>query len=268
MRKRLKVNGDCERAREVLREGGSVSAGACDADFPRLLASIVRPRDSFSLSLSGGATPVALWFVLCLERDKDESPPIIELNDILLKEPEALPPFISGAFKPPPCWAEFVLSRALRISCEAWLSSSCSVLIKVGVSNSDEDQRRGVVGLETGAESSVTERTGVLTPLVEGVGTVESVGLAGCEVAGLVGVVMVNSFPSCGEASRGTMMLFILLGRPPLLPGLPPLLPGLPLLLPGLGMYFAVQLRFFVIFSAALMRGRNGRDGKDDGDRR
>lgn len=187
--------------------------------------------------------PAALLLVLVLESDRDDNPPIIELKDILLNEPEPRA-FISGAFKAACC--EFVRSRALRISCDAWLSSSWrDGLGEEGVSKRELDQRLGVEGLDTGGESNVPAREMGKATAEVGVGSVD-------------GVVIDSSLPSCGGSRSGMMMSFTLEpllppGGPSLLLGLPPLLPGLPLLLPGLEMYFAVQLRLLDGVSVTLM---------------
>ena len=92
-----------------------------------------------------------LLLVLVRERDKLESPPIIELKDILLNEPLSLEANSGGL-----SCAEFVRSRALRISCDAcWSNCSGATLGEAEVSKEvDVDERFGVVGLErVGRES-------------------------------------------------------------------------------------------------------------------
>src|ERR1700733_3391491 len=93
---RRKKKGDCERARERLRDEVSSSPGMFDTDLIRFLdlgLLIERPRVSSTIE---GAT---LSFVLVRERDKDDKPPIIELKDILPNEPADDRLVISGAFR-------------------------------------------------------------------------------------------------------------------------------------------------------------------------
>jgi len=70
-RKRRNAKGDWDLARDALRER-SRSAGACEADLTRFIESIERPR-----SLSS-----ALSLVLVRDSESDESPPIMDENDM------------------------------------------------------------------------------------------------------------------------------------------------------------------------------------------
>lgn len=114
-----------------------------------------RPRESLS-------SPVS--FVLVLERERDESPPIIELKDIFPNEPpeERDISWVLGKF-------EFERSKALSISCDACWSSSCGDAFE-GVSVEEKRFDEGDLG-EKEDESRVPERVEFKPEDAPGVGT-------------------------------------------------------------------------------------------------
>lgn len=88
------------------------------------------------------------------ERESDDKPPIIELNDILPNEPP-VPRDMSGALSvgADGCGVEVVRSRPLEKSCVGPASTTCGT-----VSEKMDDLRLGFEGRSVGVGSKVVAR--------------------------------------------------------------------------------------------------------------